>query len=129
MHHRLCRRTRAIGTALVLMFVTTLSLTCVAQAQMTAEERACCEGMSADCGAAMAQNHKCCQTTSPRVDSQLAASPRLVLAAPALTPNTTLASTFHETDITRIAVSPRSSDSSPPGSIHPTYLVLSVFRI
>jgi len=24
---------------------------------------------------------------------------------------------------------PRSSDSSPPGSDHPTYLVLSVFRI
>jgi hypothetical protein len=40
-----------------------------------------------------------------------------------------LASTFDETAVVGIALLPLSSDLSPPGSLHPTYLVLSVFRI
>jgi len=128
MHRRLRRRTRAIGTALVLMFVATLSVTCIAQAEMSAAEMACCAEMASECGAAMAQDHPCCQTTSARFDSQ-PASPRLVLAAPLLTLSAILASTFHETGVTSITLLPLSSDSSPPGSVHPTYLLLSVFRI
>ena len=128
MHRLLRRRTRAIGTALVLMFVATLSVTCIAQAEMSAAEMACCAEMAPDCGAAMAQDHPCCQTTSARFDSQ-PASPRLVLASPPLTLNTILASTFHETGVTSATLLPLSSDSSPPGSAHPTYLLLSVFRI
>jgi hypothetical protein len=128
MHRRLRRRTRAIGTALVLMFVATLSVTCIAQAEMSAAEMACCAEMASECGAAMAQEHPCCQTTSARFDSQ-PASPRLVLEAPPLTLSTILALTFHETDVTSVTLLPRSSDSSPPGSVHPTYLLLSVFRI
>jgi hypothetical protein len=129
MHRILRRRARAVGTALAVLFVGTLSATCLLQAEMTAPEMACCASMTSDCGAAMAQKHRCCEKTSPRVDAQVAAASRLVLDAPALTPSTMLASTFDETRVGGIALLPLSSDSSPPGSLHPTYLVLSVFRI
>lgn len=123
------RQARAVGTVLALLFVGTLSASCLLQAEMTAAEMACCASMTSDCGATMAQKHRCCEETSPRVDAQLAAASRLALAAPALTPITILACTFDEAGLGSIAVVARSSDSSPPGSHHPTYLVLSVFRI
>jgi hypothetical protein len=129
MHRMLRRQARAIGTLLALLFVATISASCLLQAEMTAAEMACCASMTSDCGAAMAQKHRCCEKPSPRVEAQLAAASRLVLASPTLTPSTTLACTFDEAGIDSIGAVARSSDSSPPGSHHPTYLVLSVFRI
>ena len=128
MHRMLRRQARAVGTVLALLFVGTLSATCFLQAERTAAEMACCASMQSDCGAAMAKGHDCCRT-SPRLDPQLAAAPRLVLDAPTLAPSIILAPTFDETGVAGIALMPLSSDSSPPGSLHPTYLVLSVFRI
>ena len=129
MHRMLRRRARAVGTVLAVLFVGTFSATCFLQAEMTGAEMACCASMTSDCGAAMAQKHRCCEETSPRVDAQLAAASRLVLDAPGLTPSTMLTTTFEPPGIRSMAVRARSSDSSPPGSVHPTYLVLSVFRI
>ncbi len=129
MHRILRRRARAVGAALAVLFVGTLSATCLLQAEMTAPEMACCASMTSDCGAAMAQKHRCCEKTSPRIDAQLAAASRLLVASPTLTPSTILACMFDEAGIGSIGVVARSSDSSPPGSHHPTYLVLSVFRI
>ena len=129
MHQMLRRRARAVGIVLAVLFVGTLSASCLLQAETTAAEMACCATMTSECGAAMAQKHRCCEETSPRVDAQLAAASRLDVAPPTLTLSTILACTFDQPGSGSIAVVARSSDSSPPGSLHPTYLVLSVFRI
>ena len=127
MHQLRSRRTRAIGTALVLMFVATLSATCIAQAEMSTADMACCAEMASDCGAAMARQHECCQTARP--DSQLGALSRLVLAAPSVTVIGLVAFAPPDNNVFSVTMLPWSSDSSPPGPTHHTHLVLSVFRI
>ena len=128
MHRLLSRRTRAIGTALVLIFVATLSVTCIAQAEMSTADMACCAEMASDCGAAMARQHECCET-SARSDSQLGALSRLVLAAPSVTVIGIVAFAPPDNNVSSVTMLPWSSDSSPPGPTHRTHLVLSVFRI
>lgn len=129
MHRFVRRQTRTIGAALVLVLVGTLSATCVLQAEMSTAEMACCATMSADCGSAMGQDHQCCRTTSVRTDPLFGAATRLELAAPAPTPVAVLAATSHESGSLSVPPSTQLSDASPPGATHPTYLVLSVFRI
>lgn len=122
------RQARTVAAALVVLLVGALSATCVLQAQMSAAERACCAMMSSECGSAMAQQHQCCRTTSVRSDPPLAASPRLDLTTPALTLLAIVESTNHDAVLSG-PTRQQASDVSPPGSTHPIYLVLSVFRI
>ena len=113
---------------MALAFVATLSATCVLQAEMTAAEKDCCATMQMDCGAPMAQNHACCRKPSVRIDPPLAPSARLALPVPALTPVVFLVSISVDLHVTPARVSPQPTDA-PPGSTHPTHVLLSVFRI
>jgi len=129
MHQWLRRRTRGLAAIMALAFVATLSATCVLQAEMTAAEKDCCARMQMDCGSPMAQNHACCRKPSVRIDPLLAPSARLALPIPALTPIVFLVSIPVDLHVLAARVSPLPLDASPPGSTHPTHVLLSVFRI
>jgi hypothetical protein len=129
MHQWLRRRTRGLAAIMALAFVATLSATCVLQAEMTAAEKDCCAKMQMDCGGPMAQSHSCCKTPSVKLDPPLAPSARLALPVPTLTPVVFLVSIPVDLHVTLVSVSPLPLDASPPGSTHPTHVLLSVFRI
>ena len=119
--------TRCVGSALLAIFVVVLSVTCLAQKEMTEAQMACCASMVAGCGGAMGPEHTCCPTESPRLDQQVAASgPRLVAPAPEL-----IAVIDFDLDADTIARDVFSSEPevSPPIAARPAYLTLSVFRV
>jgi len=127
MRRFLRQHTRCVGSALLAIFVVVLSVTCLAQEEMTEAQMACCASMVGDCGAAMGQDHSCCRTESPRLDQQLPASgPRLVAPAPELI-------AFLISGLDADAISPgvvsNEPEISPPIAARPTYLTLSVFRV
>jgi hypothetical protein len=129
MRQALRRRTRLIGSALLGVFVVVFSVTCMARAEMTDAQKACCAAMAAGCGAAMAQEHGCCPTESPRFDQQLSASTRVVVPIP---PVTTIVFGFLETGASPHADGRtiEASDSSPPRAPGvPPYLLISTLRI
>ena len=127
MRRFLRHHTRCVGSALLAIFVVVLSVTCLAQEEMTEAQMACCASMVGDCGRAMGQDHGCCPTESPRLDQQLAATgPRLVAPAPEL-----IAIVDFDLGADAIAPGVLSSEPeiSPPIAARPAYLTLSVFRV
>ena len=121
------QHTRCVGSALLAIFVVVLSVTCLAQKEMTEAQMACCASMVAGCGGAMGQDHTCCPTESPRLDQQLAAAgPRLVAPAPEL-----IAVIISGLDADAMApgVFANEPETSPPIAARPAYLTLSVFRV
>ena len=129
MHRLLRQRHRLVGSVLLCTVIALLSVTCIAQADMTDAEMACCTRMAGDCGPAMAQEHGCCRTESASLDQQLTPAPRFLLAS------------FNRTDFVVLELpAPRllpgvqaerhHPDSSPPTSRGiPAYLLLSTLRI
>jgi len=127
MRRFLRQHTRCVGSALLAIFVVVLSVTCLAQKEMTEAQMACCAAMVAGCGGAMGQDHTCCPTESPRLDQQLAAAgPRLVAPASEL-----IAVVVFDLNLDAIArgVSSSEPETSPPIAARPAYLTLSVFRV
>lgn len=127
MRRFLRQHTRCVGSALLAIFVVVLSVTCLAQKEMTEAQMACCAAMVAGCGGAMGQDHTCCPTESPRLDQQLAAAgPRLVAPAYEL-----IAVVVFDLNLDAIARGVFSSEpeTSPPIAARPAYLTLSVFRV
>jgi hypothetical protein len=120
---------REISGALLSLFVVTLSATCLAQADMSAAETACCAEMASDCGAAMARVHQCCRTPSSQDDPQLAPGQRHAVQAPAQFAGAVLGIPPLRTDLAAGVTSSRASDLSPPRTAPPAYLLLSVFRV
>jgi hypothetical protein len=86
MAERMCRTLRrrscTIAWTLLLAFVAVLSATCIATAETSPAQHACCESMAADCGTSMAQEHTCCPTETVRLDQQTVAADRVGLSAP-----------------------------------------------
>jgi hypothetical protein len=127
MRRFLRQQTRCVGSVLLAIFVVVLSVTCVAQEEMTEAQMACCAAMVAGCGTSVGQHHSCCRTESPRLDQQLPASgPRLV--APAPEPIAFLISGLDADAISPGVVS-NEPEVSPPIAARPAYLTLSVFRV
>jgi hypothetical protein len=127
MRRFLRQHTRCVGSVLLAIFVVVLSVTCLAQKEMTEAQMACCAAMVAGCGGAMGQDHTCCPTESPRLDQQLAApGPRLVAPASEL-----IAVVVFDLNLDAIARGVFSSEpeTSPPIAARPAYLTLSVFRV
>jgi hypothetical protein len=127
MRRFLRQHTRCVGSVLLAIFVVALSVTCLAQEEMTEAQMACCTAMVAGCGGSMGQDHTCCQTESPRLDQQLPASgPHLVAPAPELI-------AFLTSGLDADAISPgvfsNEPEASPPIATRPAYLTLSVFRV
>ena len=126
MRRFLRQHTKPVGSVLLSVFILVLSVTCLAQQQMTEAQMACCASIAADCGASMGQEHTCCPTESPRLDQQpAAAGPRLVAPAPEL-----IAFLMFGLDA---AISPgvfsNEPEVSPPLAARPAYLTLSVLRV
>ena len=84
---KLLRRTfRPIGWALTVVLAVALSADCVASAEMTEAQKACCAAMGHDCGR-MAQAQDCCSHEAPEIEKFSAVkpsplSPPVALVAP-----------------------------------------------
>ena len=128
MRQLLRQHINSVAVMCLSMFVVVLSATCIAGAEMPAAQQACCAGMTGGCGAAMAQDHGCCRATSPRLDQQLAAAPRLTLEPPVVIAIAHLQAVLQGTNVPESSTSPHPSDLSPPRTA-PTHLTLSVFRV
>jgi len=127
MRRFLRQHTRCVGAALLAIFVVVLSVTCLAQKEMTEAQMACCAAMVAGCGGAMGQDHSCCPTESPRLDQQLPASgPHLVVPAPELI---AFLISGQDADAISPGVFSNEPEASPPIAARPAYLTLSVFRV
>ena len=126
MAEQVTRRTRSLAAALALALAFASSATClVAAAQMAdAQQHACCAGMNQDCGDSVSAQQDCCTIQSSELTAleraaQSAAAVRVVISIIALEQQR------------RVTLSPVTAfePGVPKPSSHPTYLLLSVFRL
>lgn len=74
------RVSRPITWTLMVAFAVVLSANCLAGAEMTEAQKACCAAMGSECGH-RAQDKSCCSTESPRID-QLTAAKSIAIPLP-----------------------------------------------
>lgn len=75
------RVSRPIAWALMVAFAVVLSANCLAGAEMTEAQMACCATMGSECGH-RAQEKSCCSTESPRLDQLTTAAKSITIPLP-----------------------------------------------